>query len=475
MKKDYANTPYEGTVNSFSKDGFGLASVPKPDGTQRIVEIPFTLPGDVVKFTYRNKRSGVSTGKLVEILQMAPHRQQARCIHFGVCGGCRWQHIPYEQQLKIKQSRIEMLFSGIEIPSIVPCDPPWNYRNKMEFSFSQDAAGTHYLGLMMEGSRGKVLNLKECHLVDNWFVKSLDAIQEWWMESGLKAYHPHSNSGSLRTLTLREGLRTGDRLIMLTVSGNPDYALQKWHLETFTAFLRAAIEPISPDVNLSIFLRIQQAVKGQATQFYEMHLYGSDHIREVLNIQTTKDGPTEPLVFTISPSAFFQPNPRQAEKLYSLALQMLNLQPGSVIYDLYCGTGTLGICAAHIAKQVIGVELSPESALDARTNVANNKLKNIEIVTGSVADVMKKICEEKTYPMPHAVMVDPPRAGLDPQTLQHLISLRPPKILYISCNPSTQAENISVLKEAGYKVQAVQPVDQFPHTIHIENIVLLSL
>lgn len=475
MSRSNVRHSCEVNINGFTKKGHGLG---KTTGeTERIVEVPFCLPGDKVQACLHRKKNGVYTSNLEEILTSAPQRIEPRCIHFGTCGGCRWQNLSYEDQLKIKQEKIEALFypmlnPPVTVRPIVPCDPPWQYRNKMEFTFSGDASGNKYLGLIIDSSRGKVLNLTECHLVNPWFIHALKATKAWWMESNLLPYHPHANKGSLRTLIVREGQRSGDRLVMLTVSGVPEYALHQQHLDSLVAFLRDAVEPIDPSSTLSIFLRIQQAVKGTETNFYEMLLYGPDHIREVLHIQTAKDASTT-LTFDVSPSAFFQPNTRQSEKLYSLALQMLDIPPNSVVYDLYCGTGTLGICAAKNAQEVVGIEISPESSLDARTNAAKNGLKNVNILTGPVRDVIATMRREGTLRQPDVIMLDPPRAGLDADTLQHLAELKPPKLLYISCNPDTQAENIKVLKNIGYEIQAIQPVDQFPHTVHIENIVIL--
>lgn len=467
----------EATIFSLSKKGNGIGVA---DGeTQRSVEVPFTMPGDRLRIMMHRKRNGIYQSNLEGIIAPSPDRIEPRCVHFGTCGGCRWQHISYPQQLAIKQEYINKLFlphleKEVAIGPIVACDPPWHYRNKMEYSFSNDAAGKHYLGLIIDSSRGKVLNLTECHLTHPWFIDALKAARQWWTETDLKAYHPHSNKGSLRTLTVRDGLRTGDRLVMLTVSGNPDFALQKHHLESFTAFIRDAVEPIDPSSRLSIFLRIQQIAKGMPTNFYEILLYGPESIEEKLNIQPDLNEEKISLTFAVSPSAFFQPNTKQAERLYSIALQLLEIPKGSVVYDLYCGTGTLGICTAKHAKQVIGIEISPESSLDARTNATANGLKNVTILTGSVRDVITQIREEQSYPLPNIIMVDPPRAGLDDETIRHLIDFNPEKILYISCNPATQVENIIELKKAGYQIEAIQPVDQFPHTIHIENIVVLK-
>lgn len=478
MSKRNPRQLIEADIIAFTKKGNGMGVV--ADETQRNVEVPFTMPGDKARVLMYRKRGGVFSSHLEELISPSQDRIEPRCIHFATCGGCRWQHIPYYEQLKIKQEQINKLFRpiinpGVVVGKIVACDPPWEYRNKMEFTFSSDSAGKQFVGLIIDGSRGKVLNLTECHLVNPWFVTALKAVRQWWAETGLTAYHPHSNLGSLRNFTLREGIRTGDRLIMLTVSGNPDFALNKQQLESFVAFMRDVAEPMSPGSQLSIFLRIQQVAKGMTTNFYEILLHGPDHIREVLHIQPNLREPVTALTFSVSPSAFFQPNTKQAERLYSIALQLLDIPNQSIVYDLYCGTGTLGICVAKHAKQVVGIEISPESSLDARQNAVNNGLKNVTIVTGSVRDVMTKIRDDHSFPFPNVIMVDPPRVGLDADTLRHLIELKSRKILYISCNPATQVENIRTLMEAGYQIEAIQPVDQFPHTVHIENIVVLAL
>lgn len=460
-------------IDSLSKKGYGVGTT--QDEKARRVEVPFTMPGDIAEATLVKKRGGIYTSRLNTIQTPSPERIAPRCIHFGVCGGCRWQQISYEQQLAIKQQKIEELFASLigdrtSILPIVGSVSPWHYRNKMEFTFSSDAAGNRYLGLIIDGSRGKVVNLTECHLVNPWVAELLVALRGWWASTSLKAYHPHTNTGALRTLTVREGINMGDRLVMLTVSGNPDYAIPRHYLDAFVAAVRTSC---GESQRLSIFLRIHQATKGQETQFYEMLLHGPDHIREQLHIQAYPKEPPQMLEFTVSPSAFFQPNTRQAQVLYSQALQLLDITLDSVVYDLYCGTGTLGISVAARAKQVVGIEISPESSLDARTNAVNNRLDNVVILTGAVRDVIKDIREQQLYPSPDIVIVDPPRVGLDPDTIAHLIDLQPRKILYISCNPVTQAENIKDLISHGYALRVVQPVDQFPHTVHIENIAIL--
>jgi 23S rRNA (uracil1939-C5)-methyltransferase len=465
-------------IEELSKEGLGKGVWHSQEGLPQVVEVPFSMPGDEVQVHLLKQKEGIYQSQPLKWLHFSENRVAPRCLHFGHCGGCRWQHLAYEEQLKQKEIWILRYLQPFLQPdtswySIIPSLPPWQYRNKMELTFSSDKAGHRYLGLILYGTRGHVFQMQECHLIQNWAVVAVKAVSQWWSDSELDAYHLRSDKGSLRTLTLREGQRTGDRMVMLTVSGNPQYALNHKQIEHFVTILRQAIEPALPDQKLSIFLRIQQITKGRPTQFYEMLLYGPDHIREVLHIETAPNQ-RHSLNFRISPSAFFQPNTRQAEQLYSRAIQLTQAPMGGIIYDLYCGTGTLGICMAKNAKEVIGVELSPESALDARENVKHNHLSNVSIHTGDVGHLLPTLLQDKQL-YPNIVMVDPPRAGLDSRALRHLLEIKAPLLTYISCNPATQAANLGVLTKEGYRLRAVQPIDQFPQTVHVENIVVLAL
>lgn len=478
MGKTFRNRIVDLNITAVSKKGNGLAVMERPNIEPAIVEVPFTIPGDIVRVQLLGVRGGTYKAKLEEVITPSPDRITPKCVHFAVCGGCRYQQISYENQLLFKEQHIQQCFEKLLSPEtvigpIVPCVNTWHYRNKMEYSFSSDSAGKKYLGLIMDSTRGKVFNLTECHLTHSWFVDTVKCVRHWWNESNLDAYHSSRDTGSLRTLTLREGQRTGDRMVVLTVSGNPEFALQKHHLNSFVAYIRDAIEPINPSKRLSIFLRIQQIGKGMATSVYEMHLYGPDHIREILYIQVNPNEAPITLNFDVGPSTFFQPNSQQAEKLYSLALRLADIPKDAVIYDLYCGTGALGLCIAKHVKQVVGIEILPEAALDARTNAKRNNCNNVTIIAGAVRHVLPQL-PELHLPAPDIVMVDPPRPGLDPEVMKSLLSLLPPKILYISCNPSTQAINVTALLEHGYQISVIQPIDQFPQTYHVENIVVLT-
>ncbi len=377
------------------------------------------------------------------------------CVHVPECGGCTSQQIPYGDQLQQKQAEIEKLFDPFNVPiaPILPCKDPWRYRNKMEFSFSQNKAGDRYLGLILRKSRGKVFNLQECLISPPWMAEALIRVRSWWENTSLKAFNFRNGEGCLRTLTLREGRRTGDRLAMLTVSGDPRFALTRAQLNGFVQALN--------DPQMSIFLRVQQAISGSPTQFFEMHLSGPDHITEKLHLQDRT------LTFKISPTSFFQPNTEQAEILYNQAIEIANMSPHSTVYDLYCGTATLGMAFALKAQQVIAIELNPHAVFDAKANAEVNEISNIDIQCGDVG----KLLSQASILSPDLAIVDPPRPGLDSLALAALKRLQPHHILYISCNPTTQAQNIAELTD--YQIIYVQPVDQFPHTPHIENIVLL--
>ena len=369
--------------------------------------------------------------------------QGVMCRHFRVCGGCKFQHIPYEVQLQTKVKAIQECFNKEPEP-IIACDSPWRYRNKMEFSFSQSRAGDQFLGLMK--SRGRVENLEECYLTSEWFIETLSRVRQWWETEKITAYYPPTNSGVLRTLTLREGIRTGEKMAMLTVSD-----------ESFdiSSFLEAF-----PQVD-ALILRKQFVQKKCPTRFESQVLRGEDHIHEILY---DSDGST--YRFRIRGASFFQPNTRQAEKIYQKAIACAELTGSETVLDLYCGTGSLGIYASKHVKQVLGIEIVAEAVLDAKANLTLNNVTNMEILEGDVGELLEKI-----HLQPSVVFVDPPRAGLGSKTIEHLLRLKPQKIVYVSCNPISQAADCLAL--SGYKIVSLQPIDQFPHTPHVENIALL--
>lgn len=435
------------------------------------LEIAGALPGEEVLI----ELAGRKRGYLRKVITPSCDRILARCSHVPQCGGCALQQMDYQAQLALKQKLIEKEFAGLieehgpEVRPILGCEDPWRYRNKMEFSFSQNRAGDKFLGLILAGSRGRVANLSECFLVSEWFSDVLEAIRQWWGSiPELKAYAFGSNEGHLRTVTLREAKRGRGKMVMLTVSGNPQFAFKRDWINSFAACVKGVTE----DEHLSIFLQVHQIAKGRPSQFFEMLLSGPDHITETLRIKAF--GKECQLDFKISPTSFFQPNTAQAEVLYAAGLEALSCLNGARVFDLYCGGATIGLSAARFAKEVVGIELNHHSVFDAGWNQEVNGIKNFTIHRGDVGAVLEKLKGDPEFKFPDVVIVDPPRAGLDERALGHLKEFGAKEVLYISCNPKTQAVNAEALCQAGYRLKLLQPVDQFPHTVHIENIALLQ-
>lgn len=375
------------------------------------------------------------------------------CSQFGICGGCLFQLLPYEEQINNKQLFVKEQFKFSEMPilPIISAPSPWHYRNKMEFSFSQSLKGEKFLGLMMRNKRGRVVNVEECLIAPPWFSSMRQRVYVWWLNSDLDAYHHYKDRGSLRTLTLREGARTGQKMVVLTISGNVAFALSQEQVESFR---EACLSERKID---SVILRKQIIAKKQPTRFEEKILFGKDYITESMR----------EFRFKIRPSSFFQPHTAAAERLYHEALQLIQLSENDRLLDLYCGTGTVGIFAAKRVQAVMGIELNKDAVEDAKENISLNQIINMKVIQGDVATSLPQDFQ------PTAIIVDPPRAGLSKEALAQIAGLGSEKILYISCNPVTQAENIKELLKSGYRTTAIQPVDQFPHTPHVENIVAL--
>lgn len=477
--------PVQVDITDWSADFEGQACFQKPNGPLRKLIVPCSMPGDRVEATLRTSRRGICHGSLESLIAASPQRITARCPHFGVCGGCRLQHVPTQLQLQLKQEKVYRLLSPLgdqttDYAPIVAAQHAWEYRNKMEFSFSSDSKGERYLGLIGLHTRGRVTNLEVCYLVEPWMARALQVVRDWWQAHALTAYHPFRNRGCLRTLTVRQGLTSGDRLLMLTVSGNPEDALPQEAMKDWVKRLQAFCATdeawMQSGATLSCFIRIQQICKGAPTQFYEMLLTGPGVIREALTVQAQVNQTPQTLSFHIGPTSFFQPNVRQAERLYSLALQMAQLNCQTTLYDLCCGTATLGIAAARFVQRVIGVELSPEALIDAKENCTLNGCQNVTFHRGDVAEVVARLAaEEDPQDSKHrVVVVDPPRAGLVEAAHRAIVALHPQQIVSISCNPVSQARDLAAWRLAGYRVVRVQPVECFPHTPHIENIVLLE-
>lgn len=457
-------------VDHYTPRGGPIAYMKTEMGSTK-VSLSSGVPGDELLVELGKKRRGKCQGWVKDVLTPSPLRVPARCQHAPSCGGCAWQEVDYGAQLALKQKTLDSLFENVITPQttvhpIIPCSDPWEYRNKMEFSFSQDARGNAYMGLMLRSGRGRVFNLLECHLTSLWFATAVNATRSWWEESGLQAYHPYRDTGALRTLTLREGHHTGHKMAILTVSGRPEFAITRKQMMTWAECLQQKLD----DQNVSLFVRVHQAIKGQPTSFYELHLGGPECLLEELHVQTLQG--LSSYTLQISPGSFFQPNTRQAEILYARALEIVNPSPSDHVLDLYCGTGTIGMVFARRVQRVTSIELNPYAILDAQANCTRNGISNIRLLKGDANEKLTEVLQEGA--VFDVIIVDPPRSGLGPKAVQTVLRTQAKSILYVACNPTTQAEDVKVFLENGYNVMTLQPVDQFPHTPHLENIVFLK-
>lgn len=454
-------------IHKLSKKGLGVGSC---ELFAKDIELRQAYPGEQLFCKITKKKQGVHQGVALEILQAHPCRIEPRCQHASECGGCTYQSLDYKEQLRIKDNTMRTLFaahlSEATLYPIIGMEDPWGFRNKMEWTFYHSKEGLGNLGLIEAGSKGRVVDIKQCHLCPQWMSEALQAVRTWWQEHPhVQAYHRLRRTGTLHLLSMREGMRTGERMIVLTVAGEATASFGYAELESFKqAMLQVA------GADLSLFLQIKHIQEGAATYCNEMLLHGKDHIREILHLQLPQGGRKD-YTFKISPSSFFQPNTQQAEALFSAALSLVSPKPHMRILDLYAGTGTLGIIFSSLAKEVISVELNPYATFDAQVNAELSGVDNLKILQG---DVQKVIQQNTIVGKIDLVILDPPRSGLGAKVVLQVLEFDPEQILYISCNPYSQIEDVKMFSEKGYKVKAMQSVDQFAHSPHLENIVVLE-
>ena len=413
------------------------------------------LPGDVVRARTTKVKRSFAEGMKTAVLEPSPLRVEAPCRHFGVCGGCRFQDLAYEEQVAAKESQVRealVRLGGFEDPPLAPIVPArsqYRYRNKLEYSFAQDDEGL-VLGFHRAGRWDEVIDVEECLLTTDVGNAIREAVKGWARAEGLEPYDQETQTGYLRHLVVREGRNTGQVLVMLVTAPGERFDAD-FLIETVTRF---------PEVR-SLHWAVNDR-PAEITNLPTRLLWGEAWIEEELL----------GLRFRVRPNAFLQTNTEMAETLYELARDAAALSGGEVVYDLYCGTGTIGLALAGSADSVWGVEISEESVACAIENAEVNGIVNARFFAGNVGQSIEEL-REKAGP-PDLVVVDPPRAGLAGKALRRTGELRAPRIVYVSCNPTTLASDLAVLRdEYGYVLERCTPVDMFPHTPHIESVSLL--
>jgi 23S rRNA (uracil1939-C5)-methyltransferase len=438
-------------VDSLAYGGNGVARL---DGF--VVFVRSGLPGDRVRARVTKVKRGFAEAIATDVLEPSQHRVEAPCAHYPVCGGCRFQDLDYAFQVAAKEDQVRdalKRIGGIAEPPlepILPADSPFFYRNKMEYSFTQTSDGPA-LGFHKAGRWDEVLEIEKCWLTTDLGNSIRNAVRDWAREENLVAYDQAEHTGYLRHLVVREGRNTGQALVVLvTASG------EKFERGYFVEVLKRF-----PEVR-SIHWAVNDT-PSEVTNLPSTLLWGEDAIEEELL----------GLRFRIRPNAFLQTNTEMAEKLYGIAIEYAALTGAETVYDLYCGTGTIGISMARNALTVWGVEISEESVACALENLELNSIGNAAFFAGNVGQSLEELAERAGSP--DVVVVDPPRAGLAGKALKRTGALGADRIVYVSCNPTTLASDIKVLRaEHGYELARVRPVDMFPHTPHVEAVALLT-
>lgn len=414
------------------------------------------FPGQTVKGTVKKKRDTYADVKLVEVLEKAPYEIEAPCPHFGVCGGCSSQNLTYEKQLELLSDEVCELFEDKDLPmgmylGVKGSENTWEYRNKMEFTFGDlEKGGELTLGMHMKGKSFGVLTVDKCMIVDEDFRKVLTVTVEYFRKQNLPYYRVMKREGYLRHLVVRKASNTGELMVNLVTTTQIDFDLSEYTELLKSQTYKGKLVSVLHTENDSF----SDAVVPEKVNI----LYGRDYIiEELLDLK-----------FKISPFSFFQTNSRGAESLYSIVRDFMGNGDNKVVFDLYCGTGTIGQIAAPNAKKVIGLELIEEAVEAAKENAKLNGLDNCEFIAGDVAETIKQVKVK-----PDIIILDPPRSGVSPKALDYVIKFNAKEIIYVSCNPKTMVDNLETLLVAGYKVEKSKVKDMFPNTPHAETVVRL--
>lgn len=447
---------WEGIVKEVDFPNKGKVFLPEED---RTVIVKNTVPGQKIRFSVNKIRKGKAEGRLLEVLKPSEKEIPSVCPHFGQCGGCTYQNLPYEEQLAMKESQIKKMMdeavNGKYVwEGVKPSPVKQAYRNKMEFSFGDEYKdGPIALGMHKRGSFHDIVNVTDCQIVDEDYRKILDCTLEAARESGLLYYHRMRHTGYFRHLLVRKAVKTEEILVDLVTTTETDAQafLDTWVKKLLELELDGKMAGILHTKNDSV----ADVVKDEGTEV----LYGQDYFYEELL----------GLKFKITPFSFFQTNSLGAEVLYETAREYIGDINEKVIFDLYSGTGTIAQILAPVAKKVVGVEIVEEAVEAAKENAALNGLDNCTFWAGDVLKVIDELGE-----VPDLIMLDPPRDGVNPKALMKILNFGVDRLVYIACKPTSLARDLEMIQGRGYKVEKISCVDLFPNTYHVETVVLMS-
>ncbi|NEZ45759.1 23S rRNA (uracil(1939)-C(5))-methyltransferase RlmD [Clostridium niameyense] len=443
---------YEFLIEETEFPGMGIAC---SDGLK--VYIKGAVEGQKVLARVTKKRKEYAKAKLIEVLENVDYAIEPKCPHFNQCGGCSTQYLPYEKQLELKEKQVLKLFKnknikGFDFLGIEKSPEKYEYRNKMEFTFGDmEKGGDLTLGMHVKNRNFAILTVDSCKIVDEDFRSILSLVVNYFNEKAIPKYRVMSHEGYLRNLVIRKAKNTGEVLINIVTTSQMEFNFDEIVDLLLKQEYIGEIKGILHTINDSL---------SDVVQIDKLEvLYGRDYIiEEILGLK-----------FKISPESFFQTNSKGAEKLYSIVKEFLGDAKSKTVFDLYCGTGTIGQIVARDAKKVIGIELIEEAVKAAEENAKLNGLENCTFIAGDVAKTITEIKEK-----PDVIILDPPRPGVHPKALEYVVKFNPKDIVYVSCNPKTLVNDLEYLISCGYKVEKVKAMDMFPSTPHVETVVKLS-
>lgn len=452
------------TITGIAAEGKAIARV-----EDQVVFVPYCVPGDIVDLQVTRKKHSFMEARVERVCEPSANRCAPVCRHYGTCGGCKWQILPYSEQLRWKQQQVIDALQRIgkvnlpEIRPILGCEKNYGYRNKLEFTFADHRWLTPEqmrekvpfepgLGFHIPNCFDKVLDITECHLMHPVNDRIRNRIREYALQLGMTFYNEHTHSGQLRTLILRTNHR--QEVMVVIVFGE---ALNEQGEQLLNMIHREFTQVVS--LMSCVNLKMNDTIGDQDIRVW----HGQDHLMEEM----------EDLRFKVGPKSFYQTNTEQAYELYKVAREFAQLTGEELVYDLYTGTGTIANFVARQARQVIGIEYVPEAIEDAKVNSAINGIENTLFYAGDMKDILNNDFVSQ-HGRPDVIITDPPRAGMHEDVINVILNAAPKRIVYVSCNPATQARDLNLLDKA-YQVAAVQSVDMFPHTQHVENVVLLKL
>lgn len=439
------------TINDIGTEGQGIGRV---DGYTLFVD--GALPGEEVEVLVMKAGKKFGFGKLLTILKPSEDRAEPVCPIADKCGGCSLQHLSYEGQLKFKQNKVAQLIKrigGIEDAVVLPTigmEEPWHYRNKVQYPVRYDRGDTK-IGYYAKRSH-RVIETETCFIQDRRNEEIRDLVYDWMTEYGVPAYDEEHHKGLVRHIVTRHAQSTGLMHVTLVINGRKAKNVEK---------LSQRFESCGYISGFALNINREKTNVIMGSEM--IHLHGAPYVEDTIG----------EVMFHISPLSFYQVNPIQTEKLYGKALEYADLTGEETVLDLYCGIGSISLFLAQKVQKVIGVEIVPEAIEDAKHNAKLNGMENVDFYCGKAEEVIPRLYKEEGITA-DVVVVDPPRKGCDEKLLETIVKIAPKKVVYVSCDPATLARDVKYLSENGFEVGQVQPVDMFPHTTHVETIVLLQ-